>query len=88
VRSEWPTPADAVAAGPMVQTGTMEPPKELEGHRFVGDKRSQVVYDLENCDTPELIEDIVAAKAYATFGPDELREARNRGYRPSKRTSA
>ena len=25
----------------------MEPPKELEGHRFVGDKRNQLVYDLE-----------------------------------------
>lgn len=62
----------------------MEPPKELEGHRFVGDKRTQIVYDMENCDAPEHVEDIVANKAYATFGPDELREARNRGYKLSK----
>lgn len=62
----------------------MEPPKELEGHRYVGDKRTQIVYDMENCDKPELVEDIVSHKAYATFGPDELPEARNRGYKLSK----
>jgi len=62
----------------------MEAPKELEGHRFVGDKRNQTVYDLENCEATELIDDIVTHKAYATFGPDELREARNRGYKLSK----
>ena len=66
----------------------MEPPKELEGHRYVGDKRTQIVYDMENCDAPELVEDIVAAKAYATFGPDELPEARNRGYKLSKHCRA
>ena len=66
----------------------MEPRKELEGHRFVGDKRNQIVYDMENCDAPELVEDIVAAKSYATFGPDELSEARNRGYKLSKHCRA
>ena len=30
---------------------------------------------------PEKIEDIIATQTYATFGPDELSEARNRGYR-------
>lgn len=68
--------------------GGMEHPKELEGRRFVGDKRTQIVYDLENCTNPEAIEDIVANKAYATFGPDELREARNRGYRLSACSSS
>ena len=62
----------------------MEHPKALEGRRFVGDKHNQVVYDMDNCAKPELVHDIVARKAYATFGPDELREARNRGYRLSK----
>ena len=59
----------------------MEAPKELEGHRYVGDKRTQKVYDLEACNNEEVIKYICAAKAYATFGPDELREARNRGYK-------
>jgi hypothetical protein len=62
----------------------IEPPKQLEGRRFVGDKRTQIVFDLENCSAPDLIDDIVANKSYTTFGPDELSEARNRGYRLSK----
>ena len=59
----------------------MEPPKELEGHRFVGDKRNQRVYDLEVSGPiiEAAVEDLCKAKMYATFGPDELREARNRG---------
>ena len=61
----------------------MEPPKELEGHRFVGDKRNQLVYDLEMSGSliEAAVEDLYQAKMYATFGPDELREARNRGYK-------
>ncbi len=61
----------------------MEPPKELEGHRFVGDKRNQRVYDLEMSGSAieAAVEDLCAAESYATFGPDELREARNRGYK-------
>ena len=64
----------------------MEAPKELEGHRYVGDKRTQKVYDLETCTDEDAIKDICAAKAYATFGPDELREARNRGYKLASRS--
>ena len=61
----------------------MEPPKELEGHRFVGDKRNQRVYDLEMSGSiiEAAVEDLCKAKMYATFGPDDLREARNRGYK-------
>lgn len=81
-------PLSRVSGRQFGHNGGMEPPKELEGHRFVGDKRNQIVYDLENCDSPELVDEIVSEKAYATFGPDELREARNRGYRLSKRTRA
>ena len=70
----------------------MQAPRELEGQRFVGDKRSQIVYDLEFESTDPAkaeqlaseVAGIVAAQSYATFGPDELPEARNRGYRLSK----
>ncbi|MBK01854.1 MAG: hypothetical protein CL464_05290 [Acidimicrobiaceae bacterium] len=61
----------------------MESPKELEGHRFVGDKRIQRVHDLESCTHRDAIDGISASRTYATFGPDELREARNRGYKPA-----
>ena len=59
----------------------MARPKRFEEHRWLGDKRTQVVHDL---DAPAAcaVDDIVAANLAACFGPDLLAEARNRGYRP------
>ena len=58
----------------------------FEHNRFVGDKRSQVVYDLDLADTdPDVaaaVDELLASEQYAAFGPDTLAEARNRGYRP------
>ncbi|MGI8709461.1 MAG: hypothetical protein ACR2LA_00475 [Acidimicrobiales bacterium] len=59
----------------------MSRPTKFEHHRFVGDKRNQVVYDLDSA-PPALIEELMAARTYLSFGPDTLTEARNRGYRP------
>ena len=60
----------------------MSRPTRFETHRFLGDKRSQVLYDLDASDLDEsLIEELLAAQTYVTFGPDSLAEARNRGYR-------
>jgi hypothetical protein len=60
-------------------------PTALEHFRFVGDKRTQVVYDQDLADTSErvaaAIAEIVATESFACFGPDTLAEARNRGYR-------
>lgn len=62
----------------------MDRPTKFEHHRWLGDKRTQVVYDLDNITDEDayLVEDLVAAEAFAGFGPDTLAEARNRGYRP------
>lgn len=63
----------------------MSRPTRFEHHRYLGDKRTQVVYDLDLLDDPDVaaaVDDILAAETFATFGPDELSEARNRGYRP------
>ena len=58
-------------------------PKRFEEHRWLGDKRTQVVHDLDSAsDCP--IDDIVTAQAGTCFGPDVLAEARNRGYRPCR----
>ncbi|MEZ5322026.1 MAG: hypothetical protein R2698_08140 [Microthrixaceae bacterium] len=56
---------------------------KFEHNRFVGDKRSQVVYDIDELDEQyqPLIDDLLAAETYLCFGPDTLAEARNRGYR-------
>jgi hypothetical protein len=66
----------------------MERPTRFEHTRFLGDKRTQVVHDLDVCDEPEVIEELMAAEAFLSFGPDTLAEARNRGYRLCKRCAA
>ena len=60
----------------------MTRPTRFEHHRWLGDKRSQVAYDLDADDLDEsLIDELMASQQYAAFGPDTLTEARNRGYR-------
>ena len=62
----------------------MSRPTKFEEFRYVGDKRTQRVYDL---DDPELdadtIEELMASEQFVCFGPDTSVEARNRGYRPA-----
>ena len=59
----------------------MERPKQFSENQYVGDKRTQVVYDLDTLEEPELIDELMAAESFLCFGPDTLAEARNRGYR-------
>lgn len=61
----------------------MDRPGKFEHHRYLGDKRTQVVYDVDGIEPADehLIEDILAAETFICFGPDTLAEARNRGYR-------
>jgi hypothetical protein len=58
----------------------MERPTRFEHVRFLGDKRTQLVYDLDEWAEREVIDEIVAAEVGLSFGPDTLAEARNRGY--------
>ena len=58
----------------------MEHNPKFEASRFVGDKRTQLVYDLDSWEQPEVIDEIVAAGVALSFAPDTLPEARNRGY--------
>ncbi|MGH9138473.1 MAG: hypothetical protein ACRD0G_15750 [Acidimicrobiales bacterium] len=62
----------------------MERPTRFEHHRWLGDKRRQVVHDLDDPCSPDVIEELLAAETYVAFGPDTLAEARNRGYRPCR----
>ncbi|AKL74223.1 hypothetical protein IMCC26256_111955 [Actinobacteria bacterium IMCC26256] len=63
----------------------MSRPIRFEENQFVGDKRSQIVYDL---DLPsldkEIIDELMESEKFICFGPDTLNEARNRGYKPHK----
>ena len=66
----------------------MERPTKFEHTRFLGDKRTQLVYDLDTWTEPGIIDEIVRDEVGLCFGPDTLAEARNRGYtlaRPGKR---
>ena len=66
----------------------MSRPTKFENNRYVGDKRSQIVYDLDLAGSdPEVaaaIEELLESERFAAFGPDTLAEARNRGYRPHR----
>ena len=57
-------------------------PTRFEHFRYLGDKRTQVVYDLDDAATPSAkIDELVESGQGATFGPDSLAEARNRNYK-------
>ena len=63
----------------------MSRPARFEEYRFLGDKRNQIVYDLDVVDEAglnDVIDEIMAAESFTCFGPDTLAEARNRGYHP------
>ena len=62
----------------------MERPTRFEHSRFVGDKRTQLVYDLDSWTDEAVIEELVDAGVGICFGPDTLAEARNRGYTLAK----
>lgn len=58
----------------------MERPGRFEEQRYLGDKRIQVVYDLDEASDDAVIEELASGPHTQTFGPDTLAEARNRGY--------
>ncbi len=62
----------------------MARPTRFEHHQWLGDKRSMRVHDLDNASHDCDIDELVASEKFATFGPDLLPEARNRGYRPCR----
>jgi hypothetical protein len=62
----------------------MERNPKFEHSRFIGDKRTQLVYDLDTWEDASAIDEIVDAGVALSFGPDTLPEARNRGYTLAK----
>ncbi len=66
----------------------MKRPTKFEHFRYVGDKRSLVVYDVDALTDESIIDELMAAGTYLCFGPDTLAEARNRGFKPFKGNGA
>jgi len=70
----------------------MQRPTRFEHNRWLGDRRTQVVYDVDELEDSAIIDELMKADhvdglsgpAYTCFGPDTLVEARNRGYKPYK----
>ncbi len=62
----------------------MERPTRFEHARFIGDKRTQLVYDLDEWTDEAVVTEFVDAGVGIQFGPDTLVEARNRGYSLAK----
>jgi hypothetical protein len=65
--------------------GIVSRPIRFEHFQYLGDKRKQVVYDLDLAAGDEqvaaAIDELMASEQFAAFSPDTLAEARNRGYR-------
>jgi hypothetical protein len=62
----------------------MSRPTRFEEFRYLGDKRNQVVYDLDtdDADAQDAIAELLRSERFLAFAPDTLAEARNRGYHP------
>ncbi len=57
-------------------------PPRFERYRWLGDKRTLRVHDLDHVVAACAVDELVSSGQAAAFGPDLLAEARNRGYRP------
>ena len=62
----------------------MKRPVRVEHFRWLGDKRNQIVYDLDDDLDEDSIDELMESEMYLVFSPDTLPEARNRGYRQRK----
>ena len=62
----------------------MSRPTKFEEFRYVGDKRTQPYYDLDDPDLePDALAELMTSEQFTCFAPDTPAEARNRGYRPA-----
>jgi len=60
-------------------------PARFAEHRYVGDKRTQVVYDLDDTLLDQaVVDELMKSVQFACFAPDTLPEARNRSYSLAK----
>ena len=62
----------------------MSRPIRFEHYQHLGDKRSQVVHDLDNITEACNLDDLMASEQYLAIAPDTVPEARNRGFKPCR----
>lgn len=62
--------------------------KRFESHRFVGSRDDMMVYDTDDADQSERLRErseadgLLGRNLLQSFAPDNLAEARNRGFKP------
>ncbi len=70
----------------------MSRPLAFEHYRYLGDKRTQVVYDLDlygvDPSVTEAVDSVLASECFIAISPQTPAEARNRGYRPYRSAGA
>jgi hypothetical protein len=70
----------------------MTRPVRFEHYRYVGDKHSQIVYDLDlygvDGDVTADVDRMLESEQFLAISPQTLAEARNRGYRPHRSIAA
>ncbi len=66
----------------------MSRPTRFEHYRYVGDKRTQVLYDLDrygaDAEVTAAVDELLESEQFLAISPQTLAEARNRGYRPHR----
>jgi len=64
----------------------MARPLQFEHYRYLGDKATQVVYDLDlygvDPAVTAAVDRVLASEQFIAISPQTLAEARNRGYHP------
>ena len=69
----------------LLASTSVDRPASFVHHRFLGDRRTQEVYDLDEVADEDVmavvLEELIESGAPTCFAPDSLAEARNRGYR-------
>jgi len=59
-------------------------PIRFEHYQHLGDKRSQIVHDLDNIAEACELDDLMASEQFLAIAPDTVPEARNRGFKPCR----
>ena len=62
----------------------MARPVRFEHYRYLGDKRSRVVHDLDAVGDACELDDLLASEQFLAIAPESIAEARNRGFKPCR----
>jgi hypothetical protein len=62
----------------------MSRPARFEHYRYLGDKRSLVVHDLDNTGDACQLDELLTSEQFLAIAPQSLAEAKNRGFHPCK----